>query len=872
MPGETSYKKTFINGNVSGNTSFSDVHGYETICTPKKRLQKAFKYGQSKIALASMSSFAVLALTSSNAFANDVSTNLTFFDNFAQSLRTPEILMAAAFGGAMSFALLSASWMIRERKRITEENTKLKHSLSKLRATSDRNEALVAIAGQCTLVWNAPDEAPSILGKFININHAPTDADGFLNFTAWLDEDSTAVLEPLIKVLRSSAESFDCIIETRTGHVLEAKGRTSGACAYIRFSQLSGEPEEFAKLQKKHEKTLAKFKLVESLFAKIPMPAWMQETDGKLSWVNAAYAKALDLKTPKEVVENQTELFDLEQRNTIKESSSTEDIFNAILPATVAGDRKKLEVYNIQTDEGNMGLALDQSATEDIRTTLNETIEGHSKMLDQLATAVAIFDRSQKLVFHNSGFQQLWKMEPSLLENSPSNAELLDTIRDQNILPLNPDWKKWRDQHLEIYTAIEPVEEWWHLLDGQTLRVLISPRNEGGATWVFENVTEKLALESNLNSVMRIQGETLDHLIEAVAVFGSDGNLKLFNPALKQLWNDNGLEAEEGIHIAKVIEAWSEAISNEDDLAKILGKITGFDDTRDSLSGRLELRNGTALQYSLVPLPEGQSMLTLTDVTANVNFERALKDRAEALEESDRLKNKFIQHVSYELRAPLTSISGFGEMLSTPEMGQLNDKQDEYLGHINEAADVLKCIVDDILDLASIDAGTMTLDLETIDLNTNVEAVISSFGSAVEEKHIQFETQIDKNSASIIADEKRLTQILENLVSNAVTFSPDGGRVNIQAGQSDGFYEIRVIDQGPGVAEDQHHLIFDRFETNSQDGSRLGTGLGLSIVRSFIQLHGGNVRIENAENGGACFVISLPINPVGYMSDAEQIA
>ena len=862
MPGETSSQRTFANRS----RNFHVPHSIENTCaflwqrsrnnkTPNRHSIAFFKYA--------VLFFIVFLPTQASA---------NFVENITKSLPQPDILMLAAFGGAMSFALLSASWMIRERKRIIGENNTLREGLSKLRAISDRNEALVAIAGQRTLVWNAPNEAPSILGKFVDVKSAPSSASEFVNFENWLMEEYAETLAPLANALRNNAESFDEIIETRDGCVLEAKGRTSGACAYIRFSELGGEKREFAELKTKNQKTLLKFRLIEALFSKTPMPVWMKEPDGKLSWVNAAYADALELKTPRAVIETQTELFDQEQRTAIKEGASKDELFKQVLPATVAGDRKMLEVYNIETNAGFMGLAFDQSNAEDIRATLNETIEGHSKMLDQLATAVAIFDNSQKLVFHNSGFQNLWKLDPSLLENAPSNSEVLDAIRDQNILPLNPDWKKWRDSHLEIYTAIEPVEEWWHLLDGQTLRVIITPRNEGGATWVFENVTEKLALESNLKSVMRIQGETLDHLIEAVAVFGSDGNLKLFNPALKNIWENEKIEVDEGVHIARVIEAWSDAISNEEDLAKILGKITGFDDTRETVSGRLELRNDTAFQYSVVPLPEGQSMLTLTDITASVNFERALQDRAEALEESDKLKNKFIQHVSYELRAPLTSISGFGEMLSSAEMGELNSKQGEYLDHINEAADVLKRIVDDIIDLASVDAGTMVLDHETVNLKTNIESVISSFASAVDEKQIKFESNVDRSSTSVIADEKRLTQILENLVSNAVTFSPDGGTVQIEAKLSNATHEIRVIDQGPGIPEGRDQQIFDRFETSSQDGSRLGPGLGLSIVRSFAQLHGGSVRTEKTKNGGACFVFTLPVEPVNYVSNEEKIA
>jgi len=208
-------------------------------------------------------------------------------------------------------------------------------------------------------------------------------------------------------------------------------------------------------------------------------------------------------------------------------------------------------------------------------------------------------------------------------------------------------------------------------------------------------------------------------------VFGSNGKLRLFNPTLEALWNNTGLEIDEGLHIVKIIEAWTETIANPDDLQKILGKITGLDDERSDLQGRLELRNGSTYEYRLVPLPDGQSMLNFSDITANVNFEKALNERAEALEASDLLKSKFIQHVSYELRAPLTNIAGFGEMLATPEIGSMNEKQVEYLSHINSSADELRAMVDDILDLASIDAGSMTLDLAEINLQDLTEDIAS---------------------------------------------------------------------------------------------------------------------------------------------------
>ncbi|TIU16652.1 MAG: alkaline phosphatase, partial [Mesorhizobium sp.] len=142
--------------------------------------------------------------------------------------------------------------------------------------------------------------------------------------------------------------------------------------------------------------------------------------------------------------------------------------------------------------------------------------------------------------------------------------------------------------------------------------------------------------------------------------------------------------------------------------------ITGFDDERRDRHGQTELNNGTVLRYAMIPLPNGQVMMTFVDVTDSVNVERALKDKNEALEKSDQLKNEFVQHVSYELRSPLTNIIGFTELLSLPSTGPLSQKQREYVEHVGSSSSVLLTIVNDILDLATVDAGIMELDISEV--------------------------------------------------------------------------------------------------------------------------------------------------------------
>lgn len=784
-----------------------------------------------------------------------------FLNRFMESFGSASILMLAVFGGAMSFALLSASWLIRERKRIAGENQALLGTVADFRARNDLIETLVNVSDQRTVVWGNSEDKPVIMGSLADVPGIPEDRKAFLAFGKWLEPDSAARFDTSLQDLRRDASNFDLTLKTKSGKVLEAKGRTSGSSAFVRFQLLEGVRSELANLKHEHSDLLATFGTIQALFEKLPMPFWLRNPQGGLVWANAAFVSAVEAGDMDEAVRDNAQLLDQEHRREIEAVHEDAGFFSGLRPAVVAGDRRMMDIYSAASETGIAGIAVDQNEIETVRATLSETIEGHSRMLDQLATAVAIFDSRQRLTFFNSGFQQMWKLDAAQLENEPTNGELLDAMRDQQMLPVQPDWRKWREGQLEIYTALEPVEDWWHLPDGQTLRVVVSPRNEGGATWIFENVTERLALESNYNALMRVQGETLDHLGEGVAVFGSDGKLKLFNPALANIWSFEGVEVVEGTHIATILEPWNEAVANQEDLEPIVSEITGLNDERTGDEGRFETRSGETYAYSLVPLPDGQTMLTLANVTASVKFENALRERAEALEESDRLKSRFIQHVSYELRAPLTNISGFGELLEASQIGSLNEKQAEYLGHINYSAGVLRALVDDILDLASIDAGTMVLDREELELTPVIDQSLASFDALFSEKGIKTKIDVAEESNRIIADRDRLVQILHNLLSNAINASPDGSKITIEAKVEDDMHVLSISDEGSGVPEGMEETIFNRFEAVSAQGRRQGAGLGLSIVKGFVELHGGSVRTESAGKRGACFVCRFPQNP-----------
>ena len=206
------------------------------------------------------------------------------------------------------------------------------------------------------------------------------------------------------------------------------------------------------------------------------------------------------------------------------------------LPAIVAGQRRIFDVVDAPSGAGSAGMAIDATEVEAMRADLARMIEAHRRVLDQLATGVAIFNVDRKLIFYNAAFRSLFELDAGLLDQTPTDSAVLDTLRADRKLPEEQDFRQWKQQLYEAYRAVEPQEHMWHLPDGRTLRVVTAPNPEGGVTYLYDDVTERLDMHRRYDALIKVQSETLDHLAEAVAVFGSDGRVRLHNPAFQRMW------------------------------------------------------------------------------------------------------------------------------------------------------------------------------------------------------------------------------------------------------------------------------------------------------------------------------------------------
>ncbi|MCV6546943.1 MAG: PAS-domain containing protein [Cohaesibacter sp.] len=790
------------------------------------------------------------------------------------------LLGLATFGGLLVFALIAGLSAIRTRKQATRQLRDAHKALSSLQARLDQSETLLDASDQLLIIWDQQSDKPNLLGQLKSAHTLPQ-GDSILAFGSWLKSDCAQKLDLALDALRAKGQRFEMAVEAQAGVCIEIKGRTSGARAYLQLRLLEDAESDRAQLRNQTMRLSQEMSRMKSLLDAVPMPVWSRNEKGQLSWINEAYREAVDAENLRDVLEKQIELLDQQGRDHVHKAHHTQasnisdgpartaHVAVERLPVIMQGKRQILDVVDIASKQGNVGIATDVSAIDEAEKALARMQAFHAATMDQLTTAVAIFDSNQNLQFYNAAYHTLFDLDPGFLDQKPKDGIILDQLRANRHLPEQADFAVWKAEIFAAYRSVETKEHWWHLPNGQSLRVVAAPTPDGGVTYIYENVTERLDLEKRYNSLIRVQSETLDHLGDGVIVFGSDGRVRVSNPAFASMWSIEEMLLAEQPHVSAVLEVCRRTFSDPAVWADLKQAIVGLADSREGLSGRMERSDERIVDYALVPLPDGASMITFVDVTDKVNVERGLTTRNEALMAADHLKNTFIQHVSYELRSPLTNIIGFTELLTEETFGSLNGKQREYTDHIMTSSSSLLAIVNDILDLATIDAGIMVLDLEDIDPIASIQAAAEGLQDRLAEKDITLHVSVADHLQHFMGDSKRVRQVLYNMISNAIAFSPDHSNVSVLADQTQNEMVFTVRDHGCGMPEDFLSSAFERFESRKAGETRKGAGLGLSIVKSFVELHGGHVSIDSVLNKGTAVICHFPISPKPVQQAAE---
>ncbi|MCT8971983.1 sensor histidine kinase [Microbaculum marinisediminis] len=804
----------------------------------------------------------------------------------AASIPQETLAALSLFLGILFFAVLAAVLFVRTRARLQAVERGAREQIGELSARVERAEGLLAVDQNVLVVWPPADEAPEIKCDPGPSRVLPARRGDVLAFGKWLDADSAFELERLVTGLRARGESFNVMLRTRArgdaepGHV-EADGRSVGGRAVLRMRDLAGQRRELAGIHDRLKRLSRDVEGLHALMNVVPMPAWLRDAGGKLVWANDAYARAVGAGDLKAAIEADTPLLDDAARAQVEETRKAGGIAHRQVPVSVRGGDRVHEVWDVRAERFNAGIAVDVNELDRLRHQLGTRDSIHARTLDQVSTAVAVFGADRRLVFNNRSFRQLWALDEPFLDSRPGFDEILDRLRAAGRIQEPGEYRRWRDDQLAIFGSDrgadggEPMRQTlWHLPDGRAFRVVLARQGDGAVSALFEDVTASIDLESRFVALTQVQRETIDSLDEGIAVFGTDGRLKLHNPAFATIWSLSGDDLDGEPHVEAVI-GWCRDLYDDDTVwASLRAVVTGLLDSRESVSVRMERPDRSIVDLRAVPLPDGATLVVFTDVSDSARIERALRDRNEALMTAARIKNEFVHKVSYELRAPLTNIIGFAQLMSDGEPGALSERQREYSGYILSSSSALLAIINDILDLATIDAGVMELDIGDVDIRAAVEAVTDGLQDRLKESEIALDIDVPEDIGSFEADEKRIRQILFNLLSNAVGFSDPGQSVRITCRRNGGYHIVfAVSDTGPGIPDEVRRTVFERFESHSLGTRHRGAGLGLSIVKSFVELHGGSVDLETRPGQGTVVTCTFPARqPERAMSHDDEEA
>ncbi len=745
----------------------------------------------------------------------------------------PTLIAGAVAIGAVALAVAAGLWALAEQRAANRLRRTLKGTSARARAAAGARDALISAGREALIVWGRDGTSSYSYGG------------GEQLLESCLAGADATMLSQAIDALADNGTPFDLITRDRDGRRITLRGRAVGSMAAIWL-----EPEAAEKTQ------AVDFRAV---LDALPIPVWLRDKALTLAWGNRAFLAETGAGNVEAAVAAQHTL-DKSERDLAATARSERRTTDATRFCTVAGQRRELAFTHAPLETGGIvGSAIDITDISAAETRLRKHVEANTDTLNKLATAVAIFDRDQHLEFYNRAFARLWELPEAWLNTHPTDGEILDRLREARRLPEQRDYRAWKRARLELYGQRDEYmpEDLWHLPGGKTLRVVAQRHPFGGLTFLYEDVTEKLELESEYNTLSKVQSATLDTLQEGVAVFGPDGKLKLHNAAFARLWELEPALLESEPHMRRIAEACIGRFGEQDKWQELIASISSGSERRREW-GQLERSDRTILSVSLAPLPDGATLVSFADITDRSRIESALRERNEALIAADRLKSDFIHHASFLFRDPLNAVHGFAELLATGSAGPLNERQEGYVQDILTASTRLAEVTSDILDLALIDSGAMRLELARVDLSELLEHVTEPFRRHAESLDIQFTLDCAPEIGVVMVDQKRIRQVVFNLLSNAFKYTPRGGAVTLGATVVGDDVQIFVADTGPGIAPEVKANVFERFAAKGQNGSRAGAGLGLALVNRFIELHDGWVEVDTSHGAGTLVRCHLP--------------
>lgn len=608
-----------------------------------------------------------------------------------------------------------------------------------------------------------------------------------------------------------------------------------------------------------------------SLLNAAPFAAWRRDLAGDIIWRNTTLEELLGGDGSHDELASKADA--RRPQALVAKARDEEALAGEERRFVVEGQRRVFQVLEtpLLSEDESAGFAIDVSDTEELRRDLRRHIRANNEVLQHMSTAVGIYDREKRLIFANRAFTQFWGLEEEFVGHQPTLGEVMDRLHQNRKLPEQVEYRQFRRNREAFFnTLLEPFEDLYQLPDERMVRETITRHSFGGLLFMVEDATDRIVLERTLNTLIAVQRATLDNLHEAVAVFGPDGRLNLTNVGYRKMLGISQELTEKEPHIRDLVDHVLEQWEEPGIFLTMRDRLIASATEMRADNGRMELPDGRIVDYAATGLPDARTLFTYIDVTDSLRIERALRERNEALVAADLIKSEFLENMSYELRTPLNTILGFAEILHNDYFGTLNERQQEYSSGILEASGQFLSMINDMLDLASIQAGHLHVDMEPFLIADAIDAVLEKYRDRAQRRQLRLRVEIAQGLSEMVSDQRRVEQILGNLISNAVKFTPPGGEVVVSATTVQDTVELAVEDNGIGIPVEEQERVFETFRTSDRH-TRRGAGLGLALVRSLMELMGGTVELKSESGAGtrvACRFIALDAD---FETDADDV-
>lgn len=773
-------------------------------------------------------------------------------------------LLLAAWMLAAAWAVLSA----RGRQKRAEAQLRSARRLARMVEESPAIPLLVRSDGRI--------EGPPRVAQWLGFETVPQFLSELDGGDRGLPADKLAELTEAVRRTQKSAAPFRMVVTPRNsarslalrGHLADPQVSPGGA-ALVWLFDFSDSEGELVRLRDEAARARGDFTALVSLIEAAPMPMWFRRPDGELQLVNSAYVTAVGGESAQSVVAAGTELVEIVDGVTPAQvariAAQKGAPIQRIVSTTINAQRRAMRVSDLPLgDDGVAGYAVDIEDLEEMSRSFRAFRDAQRALLDQLSAGVAQFDGRKRLSFANQPFQRLFMLDQKALQDPPVFERLLDAARDAKRVPEVRDFPAWRREKGAWFASSESHEEAWTLSDGTHLRIVAQPLPDGGLLLIAEDRTEQLRLSAVRDTLLRTRTAMFDSLYESVAVFAPDGRVQLWNRRFAADW---GLESDfldTHPHVEALLKKIAPRLKHPAEAEAVGSAVRAAALDRAQKGGRIALTDGRMLEYAGVPLPDGNGLLAVLDITDSQKAEAALRESNEALIEADAIKTRFLAKISYELRTPLTSIGGFTELLEAGVGGELNPGGQEYVAAILASVDQLGEHIDSLLDLSQSEAGLLPLKKEEIDPMPFIRAIVEERAGRLERAGLVLDLRADGLLRPFQGDRRRLARAVGHLVDNAITASPRGQRVLVQMArrrsrEGEDVVQILVQDRGQGMDSRSVALALDGMR-QSADGKSVerSQGLGLPLARQLVEAHGGALRLVSEPGKGTSALVELP--------------